>query len=235
MTTTLKTLISKLNDTTRRAAERAASICMGRGHYEVDLEHLFLALLEQPRTDFELLCRHFDVSTTALQRDLEAEIGRFKTGNSRTPVFSTHLPTLLEHAWLIASLDAHTPRIRSAHLVLALLTQPDLSQLALRGSKLFVKFKLDELKHRMNELTAGSNEAATAITAPDDTSPDAPELTANPKTPALDQFTTNLTQRAHDGKIDPVIGREAEIRQVIDILMRRRQNNPILTGEAGVG
>src|SRR3954467_384552 len=115
MSTNLKTLISKLNDTSRKAAERAASLCMSQGHYEVDVEHLFVALLEQPRSDFALLCKRYDVSASELQRDLEGEIRRFKNGNTRTPVFSQHLPTLLEHAWLIASLDSHNSRIRSAH------------------------------------------------------------------------------------------------------------------------
>ena len=240
MSNNLKTLISKLNDTTRRAAERAANLCMARGNYEVDLEHLFLALLESPQCDFALLCKKSGISTTELQRDLETEMGRFKTGNTRTPVFSQHLPVLLEHAWLIASLESHTTRIRSAHLLLALLTEPSLSQLAYRGSKLFVKFKLDELKHKLPELTQGSQEAAETVSAADAPAPgtdeEAAEQAAAPgKTPALDQFTTNLTQRARDGKVDPVIGRDPEIRQCIDILMRRRQNNPILTGEAGVG
>lgn len=240
MSNNLKTLISKLNNTTRRAAERAASLCMARGNYEVDLEHLFLALLESPQSDFALLCKKSGIATTELQRDLESEIGRFKTGNTRTPVFSQHLPVLLEHAWLIASLESHTTRIRSAHLLLALLTEPSLSQLAYRGSKLFVKFKLDELKHKLPELTQGSQEAAETVRVADAPAPgtdeEAAEQAAAPgKTPALDQFTTNLTQRARDGKVDPVIGRDPEIRQCIDILMRRRQNNPILTGEAGVG
>jgi type VI secretion system protein VasG len=241
MTTNLKTLISKLNTTTRTAAERAASLCMARGNYEVDLEHLFLALLEQPQCDFALLCKRFDISTTQLQRDLETEIGRFKNGNTRTPVFSPHLPTLFEHAWLIASLESHNTRIRSAHLLLALLTEPGLSQLAYRGSKLFVKFKLDELKHKLAEITQGSQESGESVRDADAPAgeADAAEQQATPgaagKTPALDQFTTNLTQRARDGKLDPVIGRDTEIRQAIDILMRRRQNNPILTGEAGVG
>ena len=240
MSNNLKTLISKLNDTTRRAAERAASLCMARGNYEVDLEHLFLALLESPQSDFALLCKKSGLSATELQRDLETEISRFKNGNTRTPVFSQHLPVLLEHAWLIASLESHTSRIRSAHLLLALLTEPSLSQLAYRGSKLFVKFKLDELKHKLPELTQGSQEAGESVRSADAPAPgtdeEAAEQSAAPgKTPALDQFTTNLTQRARDGKVDPVIGRDPEIRQCIDILMRRRQNNPILTGEAGVG
>ncbi|MDO9237974.1 MAG: type VI secretion system ATPase TssH [Aquabacterium sp.] len=241
MSQNLKTLISKLNDTTRRAAERAASLCMARGHYEVDLEHFMLALLEQDQSDMTVLCQRFGVSRTALQRDLEAELGRFKTGNGRTPVFSAHLPVLLENGWLIASLASHTARIRGGHLLLALLTEPSLSQLAFRSSKLFAQFRLDELKHKLDELTVGSQEATQAMRdtdAPmdgdqDDLGDVAESLSG--KTPALDQFTTNLTQRAISGQVDPVIGRETEIRQAIDILMRRRQNNPILTGEAGVG
>nr|MCU0924937.1 AAA family ATPase [Hydrogenophaga sp.] len=242
MSNNLKTLISKLNDNCRRAAERAASICMAKSHFEVDIEHLFLALLEQPRSDFHLLCQRSDVSPTALARDLENELTRFKNGNTRTPVFSAHLPTLLEHAWLIASLDAHNSRIRSSHLLLALLTEPSLSQLAFRGSKLFAKFRLDDLKHKLDDATKGSEEAAQSVRSADAPAPgeegadaESAEAALPGKTPALDQFTTNLTQRARDGKLDPVIGRDPEIRQAIDILMRRRQNNPILTGEAGVG
>ncbi|MBI2732223.1 MAG: type VI secretion system ATPase TssH [Aquabacterium sp.] len=243
MSQNLKTLISKLNDTTRQAAERAASLCMARGHYEVDLEHLMLALLEQPQSDLGVLCHRAGVPCTELQRDLETELSRFKTGNSRTPVFSSHLLVLLEHAWLIASLESHTARIRSAHLLLALLTEPSLSQLALRSSRLFARFNLDELKHKMAEVTRGSQEAVQALRDADAplegevgmAEEAAASLALSGKTPALDQFTNNLTQRAKDGQVDPVIGRDTEIRQAIDILMRRRQNNPILTGEAGVG
>ena len=247
MTTNLKTLISKLGDTTRSATERAANLCIAQGHYEIDLEHLFLALLEQPKSDFALISRKFGISPSSLQADLQSELSRFKTGNTRTPVFSPHLPRLFENAWLIASLDKHTTRIRSGHLLLALLTEPDLSQLAYRGSKLFTKFKLDELKHDLARLSEGSQEAGQSVDFADGATPteadegsdaDVVDIVGKgglSKTPALDQFTTNLTQRALDGKVDPVIGRDTEIRQAIDILMRRRQNNPILTGEAGVG
>ncbi|EJN00478.1 type VI secretion system ATPase TssH [Herbaspirillum sp. YR522] len=238
----LKSLISKLNDTSRIATERAASLCMSRGQYEVDLEHLFLALLETPQSDFSLIARRSGISIDSLQADLENEISRFKNGNTRTPVLSPHLQTLFEHGWLIASLDGQNPSVRSGHLLLALLTQPDLAQLAYRGSKLFTKFKLDELKHDLAKLSEGSVEATGASHQQDaDAAGDGgdPVGELRPggagKTPALDQYTTNLTQRARDGKIDPVIGRDAEIRQAIDILLRRRQNNPILTGEAGVG
>ncbi|MDN5780689.1 MAG: type VI secretion system ATPase TssH [Luteimonas sp.] len=244
MSINLKTLIGKLNDTCRQAAERAANLCMARGHYEVDLEHLFLALLEQPQSDFVLIAKRSGASTEALEKNLGDEISRFKAGNTRTPVFSQHLPTLFEHAWLLASLDSGTTRIRSGHLLLALLTEPDLSQLAYRGSKEFVRFKREELKHNFAKLTEGSQEAGQGVAfvdgdahnaGTDDAGDAVPGQGGLSKTPALDQFTTNLTQRAREGHIDPVIGRDAEIRQLVDILMRRRQNNPILTGEAGVG
>jgi len=94
MATPLKTLIGKLNQTCRQAAERAASLCMAQGHYEVDLEHLFLALLEKPASDVSIIARRCHIHTDALEADLKAEIGRFKNGNTRTPVFSAHLPKL---------------------------------------------------------------------------------------------------------------------------------------------
>ena len=242
MSTTLKTLIAKLGNATRVAAERAASMTMSRGHYEVDIEHLLLALLEQPRSDLTVLCRRFDIPAGALQSDLEREIGRFKTGNTRVPVFGAHLADLLEHAWLIASLDAQNSRIRSAHILLALLADPGLAQIAQRDSQQFAKVRLDELKHHLADATRGSAESDDVVPATGESiHPDAPadDASAAPgaphKTPALDQYTTHLTGRAKAGELDPVVGRETEIRQVIDILMRRRQNNPILTGEAGVG
>jgi len=236
----LKTLIAKLNATSRQAAERAASLCMARGNYEVDLEHLFLALLENRRSDFAVAARASGIDLAALQRDLEAEIGRFQTGNTRTPAFSPYLPKLFEHGWLIASLDSQITRIRSGHLLLALLTEPSLSALAQRGSRLFGQIQADRLKHDFDRLTAGSDEQVQAVDIADDGADAAQGEGGKPAaaltaTPALDQFTVDLTQSARDGRIDPVIGRDAEIRQVIDILMRRRQNNPILTGEAGVG
>ncbi|PTD96282.1 type VI secretion system ATPase TssH [Pseudothauera lacus] len=240
MTASLKTLIAKLNGSCRTAAERAASLCMSRGHFEVDLEHLMLALCEQPDSDLVTVLRRSAVSIAELERDLHDELGRLRNGNTRTPVFSAHLPRLFSQAWLIASLDTSLPRIRSGHLLLALLTDPELAQLAQRGSALFAQVRVDALKHEFDKLTEGSAEAREAAgmapTAP--VAGEAAEHAGGPlaaATPALDQFTTNLTQRARDGKLDPVIGRDGEIRQIIDILLRRRQNNPILTGEAGVG
>ncbi|WP_374404355.1 type VI secretion system ATPase TssH [Niveibacterium sp.] len=239
MSTHLKVLIGKLNDTCRQAAERAAAICMGRGHYEVDIEHIFSALAEQPVSDFAVVAHRAGISVQGLQQDLEAELARLPSGNTRTPVFAERIPQLLEAAWLIASIDDAQARIRSAHLLHGMLSDRKLAQMAYRASKLFAKFPLDGLKHDLNALTSGSAEAeqAAATRQPEAA---AEAMPAEPpagrsRTPALDQYTTNLTGRAAEGKIDPVIGRDTEIRQAMDILLRRRQNNPILTGEAGVG
>ena len=234
MSINLKTLITKLNDTTRLATERAASLCISRGHYEVDIEHLLLALLEQDKSDLHLILRCNDIDPRQLAADVQAETEQFQSGNSRTPVFSPNLAKLFEHAWLIASLDNASANIRSGQLLLALLSAPDLQQLAWRSSKLFSRIGVDVLKHDLNSVTLGSQETPTVEMQ---AMPDAVTIVkpAASKTSVLDQYTTNLTQRARDGKLDPVIGRDMEIRQAIDILLRRRQNNPILTGEPGVG
>lgn len=245
MSTNLKLLISKLNDTAKSAATRAANLCVGFGHYEVDLEHVLLALLEQPHSDVNHIATKQRVDSSALAADLKKALDGFKTGNTRTPVFSQRFIKLLEHAWLIASLDQHAEagnHIRSGHLLLALLTEPELSQVAYRSSILFQQFNLEEIKHRLDEITQGSDESLGQVDSEralsahsHDVNHETEANTPTLKTPALDQFTTNLTQLAREGKVDPVIGRETEIRQLMDVLLRRRQNNPILTGEAGVG
>ncbi|WP_322042068.1 type VI secretion system ATPase TssH [Paraburkholderia sp. J67] len=236
MSTPLKTLITKLNTTCRLAAERAASSCLSRGHYEVDLEHLFLALIEEPASDLVCALRASRIDPHAVRADLERELQNLKTGNTRTPVFSPHLIALFEQAWLIASLDTQIGRIRSGHLLLALLSAPDLAQFAQRMSARLAEVPVAELKHSFDELTEGSVEAAPRDAEAGTVEETQPQAVAGPsKTPALDTYTTDLTQRAREGRVDPVIGREGEIRQTIDILMRRRQNNPILTGEPGVG
>ncbi|MBW8897174.1 MAG: type VI secretion system ATPase TssH [Massilia sp.] len=242
MSINLKTLIGKLDDACRTAATRAAGLCVSLGQYEVDIEHLLLALLEQPACDVAVIARRCGVSLERLASDLQAEVAGFKSGNTRTPVFSERLPKLFEHAWLIASLDlragAHAG-IRSGHLLQALLGSAELSQLAHRVSGQFAAFDIERIKHHFDDITAGSDEVPAVADAAVEGEGADPlgdlQRQAASKTPALDQFTMNLTQRARDGKVDPVIGRDAEIRQLVDILLRRRQNNPILTGEAGVG
>jgi len=236
----LKTLVAKLNPATRTAFSRAAGICVSMGQFEVEVEHLLLALLEQPACDVCLILRRCDVSADMLADDLRHTISQLKAGSTRTPVFSAQLLRLLEHAWLIASLAVpQTAQIRSGHLLVALLTDSVLTQLAQRASGQFARLPINEIKHQMERYTKGTDEADAADPVPPDPADDAGEGVANSSlptsTPALDQYTVCLTRQAADGKLDPVIGREQEIRQLIDILMRRRQNNPILTGDAGVG
>ncbi|MFC7516955.1 type VI secretion system ATPase TssH [Herbaspirillum sp. GCM10030257] len=244
MTTNLKVLIGKLNPTCKKAAEQAISFCVSRGNYEVELEHLFLALLNNRQSDLVLLSTQYEISAEKMAGDLQAELDRLKTGSNRTPVFCTQIPDLLEQAWLFASLEHGVASIRSSHLLLALLTKPNLVQRAATMSPLFARYPVDKLIHAFNDVCAtlpeatGTLKPAEALNtsfvdkADDNATNDEAGTRA---TPALDQFTDNLTLRAREGKIDPVIGRDTEIRLVIDILMRRRQNNPILTGEAGVG
>ena len=212
MSTPLKTLIAKLNPTCRQATERAASACLSRGHYEVELEHLFLALLEEPASDVLLVLRASNIDQSAVRRDLERELSRLQTGNTRTPVFSVHLIALFEQAWLIASLDSQIGRIRSGHLLLALTNAPELAQFAQRMSPKFASVRVDRLKHEFDQVTEGSVEAQAPTPAEETAS--LPQ-TGSSRTPALDTYTSDLTARARDGSIDPVIGREAEIRQAI--------------------
>jgi len=241
----LKTLIAKLNPTARMAFSRAASICVGLGQFAVEVEHLFLALLEQPASDVTVILRRCETSVEVLSADLQHAVSQLKSGSTRTPVLSTELLALLEQAWLIASLAVpQTAQVRSGHLLIAMLTDRSLAQLAQRASSQFARLPIAEIKHYLERYTQGSQELVPCTPAPADTLPRSTLSTSGiaatsgtqaALTPALDQYTTSLTRLAREGKLDPVIGREQEIRQMIDVLMRRRQNNPILTGDAGVG
>ena len=227
-------LIGKLNDTCRSALEAAAGLCLTRTHYDVDIEHLFLKLCEAQDTDFQRLLRHYEIDQARLSRDLTRALDRLKTGNARTPALSPRIPSLISEAWTIASIDFGASRVRSGHLLLALLGNEDLSRLARESSDVWQQISAEDLHKHLPDLVAGSAEdkAAAPVAAPETTQPG---VTVGSKTPALDQYTIDLTARARQGDIDPVLGRDFEIRQIVDILTRRRQNNPILTGEAGVG
>jgi type VI secretion system protein VasG len=234
MNVSLKALIGKLNATCRSALEAAAGLCLTRTHYDVDIEHLFLKLSETPDTDLQRLLRYYEIDQARLARDLTSALDRLKTGNARTPALSPRIPQLVNEAWTIASIDFGATQIRSGHLLLALLANEDLVRLAYDSSAEFRKVSVEELHQHLRDLVAGSAEdkAEVSTAAPEVVQPGGP---GGAKTPALDQYTIDLTARARHGDIDPVLCREFEIRQLIDILTRRRQNNPILTGEAGVG
>jgi type VI secretion system protein VasG len=227
----LKSLIGHLNETSRRAMEAAAGLCLARTHYEIELEHLLLKLIETPNTDVPRIAAHFGVETSRLARDLTRVIDQFKTGNTRTPSFSPRVPKLLSEAWLLASIDFGAGKVRSGHLLAALLSNDELADLVRQGSKELTLVKVEALRDQFAKIVGGSSEDQTAQRE----AAEAPAAAGPASTQALDQFTIDLTARAKRGEIDPVTGRDLEIRQLVDILMRRRQNNPILTGEAGVG
>lgn len=233
----LKVLITKLSPPTRTALEKSANFCINQLNYEIEIEHLFVELLNQnTANDLHILLKKNNISPDALIADLKETIASLPKGNTRTPIFAKSIVRLFEQAWLLASAE-QTPLIRSSHLLIALLTAPDLQQIAFRASSLFELFPIDTMKHKFLDICGKSSEqpqTENTITSEIEPTDTQSTITAA-KTPALDQYTINLTEKAQNGGIDPVIGREFEIRLMLDILMRRRQNNPILTGEPGVG
>lgn len=231
----LKILITKLSEHARLYLEKSANSCIKNQNYEIEIEHFFLELLQQNElNDIKFLLKKYKIDEDNLINELRLSIQQLNKGNSRTPIFAKSIIRVLEQAWLLASAEKN-PMIRSGHLLVALLTAPDLYQVAIRASALFELFPIDSMKYQFLEHCKQSIESPDHIHCSNiqENSPvQQPEFN---KTPALDQYTINLTEKARLGQIDPVIGREFEIRLMLDILMRRRQNNPILTGEPGVG
>jgi type VI secretion system protein VasG len=233
-----KFFFGKVNQTTRDALEAAVGLCASRTHYEVEVEHYLMKLLDETDSDLQHILKHFGVDKSRLAAELTRSLDRMKTGNGRGPVLSQMLVHMLTEAWLLGSVDYNAGQIRSAFTILALFSNDDLMRIVRDVSKELQKIQPDALRQNLLQIVAGSHEDAITAAAEE---PGA--ATAGPgqpragggKTPNLDQYTVNLTERAKGGKIDPVLGRDFEIRQVVDILTRRRQNNPILTGEAGVG
>ncbi|NNH00195.1 type VI secretion system ATPase TssH [Acinetobacter sp. ANC 5414] len=233
----LKILITKLSSCARLALEKSANTCISQHNYEIEIEHFFLELLQNAsKNDLQLLLEKYKISTDGLIDDLKNSISQLPKGNARTPIFAKSIVRLLEQAWLLASAE-QKPLIRSGHLLVALLTTSDLYQIAVRASSLFALFPIDTMKHKFLEVCSHSVEQEYEQNEhlQDATIYQQQLEQTSKKTPALDQYTINLTEKAKNGAIDPVIGREFEIRLMLDILMRRRQNNPILTGEPGVG
>ena len=242
MAVNLRGLIGRLNPVCRSGMEGAAGLCLSRGHYDVEIEHLLLKLLEVENSDLRRILRHFEVSLERVERELGKVLDGFKNGNTRTPAISPHVPQLIEQAWVFASVEYGEARVRSGHLLLALLADPELRRLIVGTVKALVDVNVETLQKNFHALVEQSAETrdAKALGDTDSTAaaPSAMGAAAPGKpsaTPNLDQYCINLTQRAREGRIDPVLGRDAEIRLMVDVLSRRRQNNPILTGEPGVG
>jgi len=231
----LKSLIGKLNDPARSALEGAAGLCLSRTHYDIEVEHYLMKLLDSSDNDFASIARHFEVDKSRLSAELTRSLDKLKSGNARTPAISPTILKMLVAAWTLGSIDFNAGQIRTGYTILALVADDELRRLVRETSREFQKIEPETLKKDFLAIVATSHEEVLPAST-ESAGPATPaSKAAGGKTPNLDQFTVNLTENAKKGKIDPVLGRDFEIRQVIDILTRRRQNNPILTGEAGVG
>ncbi len=235
MSVNLKSLIGKLNAPTRSTLEAAAGLCLSRTHYNIEIEHYLMKLMEASDTDAARIFRHFEVNQSRLAAELTRSLDKLKSGNARTPAISPTVLRMLTQAWTTGSIDYGAWQVRSGFTLLALVSDEELARIVREVSKELQKIEPEALKKDFVALVHGSHEDEVTEEAPAPGGEGAAPRPAGGKTANLDQFTVNLTANAKSGKLDPVLGRDTEIRQVIDILMRRRQNNPILTGEAGVG
>ncbi len=228
ITVDIKSLLNLLNPCCTRTLEGAAGLCVSRTHYEVTVEHFFAKLLEEPQTDLPLILRHFNLDPGRVKKAVDQTLEEFRTGNAAKPVFSPLLLEWFQEAWLNASVDLGETRIRSGALLLAFLVRS--AQLATgRFVDLLRSIGREALLAQFYSIVKGSAENLSP----------SEKTTREAGGPgdgtALTRFCVDFTKKAGAGEIDPVFGRDQEIRQMIDILARRRKNNPIVVGEAGVG
>jgi len=253
----IRTLLGKLNPECKRALEKAAELCVQQTHYNVDVEHLLFKLIETEAPDVCLILPEYDIKRDVILAQLQEALDRFKRGNGRTPALSPQLAPLFQEAWLLSSMLLGEQQVRSGTLVMALLEVDSLRGALIESAPGLLQIPRESLRKNLADLLASSAEdaggaarsssrpaagspaaASQAASEPEAGAPSAqmPTMRRGASShPSLDLYTVDMTEQARQGKIDPIRGRDAEIRQIIDVLLRRRQNNPILTGEAGVG
>ena len=233
-------LFGKLNSLGYKAIEGATVFCKLRGNPYVELVHWIQQILQTPDSDLHRIVRHFEIDSSRLAKDITEALDRLPRGASSISDLSEHVERAVERGWVYATLMFGEPRVRTGHLMVGALKTPSLRNALMAISKQFEHIKPDTLTEDFKRIVNGSPEDAlgatdqSSLAAPGEAS-DAMAPAQMGKQEALKRFATNLTEKARKGEIDPVSGRDEEIRQIIDILMRRRQNNPILTSEAGVG
>ncbi|MDR9751381.1 type VI secretion system ATPase TssH [Pseudomonas sp. SZMC_28357] len=233
-------LFGKLNPLCYRAIESSTVFCKLRGNPYVELVHWVHQLLQLSDSDLLRIVGHYDIDPAVLTRDLTTALDRLPRGSTSISDLSSQVEEAVERAWVYGTLMFGESQVRSGHLVIGLLKTQTLRNALLAISPVFARIKVEDLGERFAELLDGSPEAQ--MQASDGFQVGAPGEAIGATAPAamgrqeaLKRFTVDLTEQARSGKMDPIVGRDDEIRQVIDILMRRRQNNPILVGEAGVG
>ena len=233
-------LFGKLNSLAYKAIEGATVFCKLRGNPYVELVHWLQQILQTPDSDVHRIVRHFELDHSRLAKDMTEALDRLPRGASSISDLSAHVENAVERGWVYATLMFGESRVRTGHLVIGMLKTSSLRNALIGISRQFEKIKADTLTEDFARIVNGSPEDrlgstdGSSLAAPGEAS-DAMAPAQMGKQEALKRFATNLTEKARKGEIDPVSGRDEEIRQIIDILMRRRQNNPILTGEAGVG
>ncbi|OHX20087.1 type VI secretion system ATPase TssH [Chromobacterium sphagni] len=239
MSVSLKSLIDRLTPTARQAIEQAASRALARTHFEIEIEHVLLAMFGQDNNAALAALQALDADLPRVERELDAALDAFRSGNTRNPVLSAWLPKWLEKAWLSASAEYGQDQVSTLDLLLALWSDDALRGALQSGSAALARQDAGRLQGAYVALRKHGGEAAANAQAAEAQDDDAEAEAQAPQlrrgSPGLDKYTIDLTAQARAGKIDPILGRDVEIRQMIDILMRRRQNNPILTGEPGVG
>jgi type VI secretion system protein VasG len=231
MSIDLKTLVGSLEDASRAALERAAQRCLQQTHFHVEIEHLLLELIDIEGGDFACVLPRVPLERDALIAEINGSLEQFKRGNTRTPAFSTNLILLLQDALVLSTVVLQERRVRSGTLLLALLESDAICAQLSASVPSILRVSRAALRMNMKEWLAASCEPAAALGAPRARAAQGREGAP----PMLNQYTLDLTDEARAGRIDPIIGRNAEIRQAVDILLRRRQNNPILVGAPGVG
>jgi type VI secretion system protein VasG len=236
-------LFGKLNPLAYKAIEGATVFCKLRGNPYVEVAHWIHQILQLQSSDIHLIVRAFSLDPAKLARDLTETLDRLPRGATSISDLSAHIEDLVERAWIWATLKYGDSQVRTGYLIVAAVKTPSLRNMLINISREFEKIKPDQLVDDLQQIIASSPESALKAydgselggqVAPGEAS-GAMAPAQMGKQEALKRFTVDLTEQARNGKIDPVVGRDDEIRQIIDILMRRRQNNPILTGEAGVG
>jgi type VI secretion system protein VasG len=233
-------LFGKLNELCYQAIESATIFCKMRGNPYVELAHWIHQILQLPDSDLHRIIRHFQLDPSKLAAELTAALDRLPRGATSVSDLSIHVEEAVERGWLYGSLMFNDDKVRTGHLVVGALKTSSLRNALNAISKEFQKVKVEELTDRFAALFEGSAEArlaaaSAAVSTPGTPSGDAIAPAALGKQEALAKFSVDLTDRARKGEIDPIVGRDDEIRQIVHVLLRRRQNNPILTGEAGVG
>jgi len=231
ITLDLRSLLKRLNSYCTRSLEAAAGICVSRADYEIGIEHFLLTLMEEKDRDVHLVLQHFEIDPARVERTVHRIIARGRTGNPSKPVFAPLLIEWLQDAWLLGSVELELAEVRSGVLLAGLAANPNrYLETSLRDE--LASLSAETLRVRFGDITAGSKEDTVRMEKASAASSDDGQPREET---ALGRFTVDFTGEARAGKTDPVFCRDREIRQMIDILGRRRKNNPIAVGEAGVG